>query len=696
MYIVNLKNGNIKTTIHGRKQKLRSGNVVQGINTIDSFSFTLYPTNNGYNVLNEFTTLVTVYDNTRGKYEFYGRVLKVFDAMDESGFITKEVVCESYLGFLCDSKQKYVAEKNWTVKGLLQQIIDTHNAKVEDYKKFAIGDVTVTDPNDNLYVGIQRKSTWETIKEKLIDKLGGEIRFRVVNDVIYLDYLQEIGTTHETSIALSKNMKSITKESDPTEYITRLIPLGAKIKDADGNETEERLDITNVNNGIEYIEDTVAREVYGIHEEIVEFDNVTTAEALLTKGQEYLTEVNKLKIKYTINAIDLSLLGLDIFSFVVHDRYQIINLLLGIEDTARIVKKNIDICEEVKTNIELGETFKKLSDIQLEQKKNFAALQDVITKAENNLKEYVENIENGLKEDIEGIEIGGRNLILDSNKIKTMTASNTNNTFYEVIYSGLEDGETYTLSGMFSVSNTSDLRCSVRLYNVEDGTGGEEYILTADGTRQKITFTVGENTPDLLLYAGVRGATKGITLNYNQIKLEKGNISTDYTEAPEDAENRQTQTTLEQITIVKNDCEAIILEALESYTETSDFESYKETVSSQLQLMADEMQLKFTETIQEIENVNGDLQEKYNTITKYFTFNIDGLTIGQVDNPNQVVIDNDEISILVNGNVVQKFDANGDALIPKLKITTALDLLGFLINKDENGNVNCECVGGET
>ena len=112
-------------------------------------------------------------------------------------------------------------------------------------------------------------------------------------------------------------------------------------------------------------------------------------------------------------------------------------------------------------------------------------------------------------------------------------------------------------------------------------------------------------------------------------------------------------------------------------------------------VLTDEITLKFTETNSRIEEVDGDLQEKFNTITKYFAFNIDGLIIGQVDNPNKVVIDNDRISILVNDLEVLWFDANGKAHVPELNVSRAFNLFGFLIDQDESGNVNCEYVGGE-
>lgn len=141
------------------------------------------------------------------------------------------------------------------------------------------------------------------------------------------------------------------------------------------------------------------------------------------------------------------------------------------------------------------------------------------------------------------------------------------------------------------------------------------------------------------------------------------------------------------------DCEGVILTALESYVDTTNYNEFKETVESELTLLTDEMTLKFTETKQQLEDTNASLQDQINTITKYFTFDINGMTIGEVDNPNKVVIDNDNISILVNDTVVQQFDANGSALIPELDITESFRLLGFLVDKDDDGGVSCEYVG---
>ena len=409
MYIVTLHNGENETTIHGEKEKLHSGKIVKSINAIDSFTFSILPSNAGFDKINEFTTLVKVYNTNKNRYEFIGRVLYPESEMAEDGLITKKVTCESVFGYLCDSQQTYVNTKNWTVLELFNHLIECHNSQVEEYKRFAIGDVTATDANDNLYLGISWENTWDAISSNLIKKIGGELQYRVEDGVIYIDYLEKIGTTKETEIALSVNMKSITREKDPTSFITRLIPLGYKLS----NDSEERLDITSVNGGLNYIDDEEAIATYGIHVGIVEWDDVTVASVLKTKGRNWLAENNRVQIKYSISALDLSLIRLDFEEFELGNYHPVKNALLGIDDVARINKQSIDICNEAESTIDVGDNFKTLSDIQLEQQK--AATQNIATleRTTSSLQQNVSNAQtdlNNLTEKVENVYVKDEDL----------------------------------------------------------------------------------------------------------------------------------------------------------------------------------------------------------------------------------------------------------------------------------------------
>ena len=150
---------------------------------------------------------------------------------------------------------------------------------------------------------------------------------------------------------------------------------------------------------------------------------------------------------------------------------------------------------------------------------------------------------------------------------------------------------------------------------------------------------------------------------------------------------------LEQSTSITRTTEEIIFNALKSYVEESDLSEFKKTLETEFNVWAGGIEGRVTATENGIEKVDDDLQEKFNTITKYFTFDINGLTIGQVDNPNKVVIDNDEITILVYNKPVQSFDAYGNAQIPSLHVSTLASLLGLQITEDDT-HINCDYVGG--
>lgn len=390
MYKVILQLNGRNYPIHNDKIKLTKGEVKKGINTINSFSFDIVPNNRGFSDIQDFKTLISVFNEKRNKYEFQGRVLYSASSMSENGNISKSVICENFLGYLQDSVQAYVTERNWTPAELLTHLLNQHNSQLEEEKQFKIGVVELT---DNIYIGIQRETTWECIQKKIIDKVGGELQLRVVEEngknVMYLDLLTKIGATRSTTIELSKNMMSITKESDPSSYITRLIPLGAKIKDEAGNDTEERIDISSVNSGKNYIDDATAIEKYGLHVAYEFWDDVHEPSILKTKGTNFLISNNRILQKHKISLLDLAILGIDIDYINEGDYYPVINPLLGINETLRVITKTVDIVNETGTNVEIGDKLKTLSDLEREREQKF---DNAIEKVTNDLKGEVAHV----------------------------------------------------------------------------------------------------------------------------------------------------------------------------------------------------------------------------------------------------------------------------------------------------------------
>lgn len=165
-------------------------------------------------------------------------------------------------------------------------------------------------------------------------------------------------------------------------------------------------------------------------------------------------------------------------------------------------------------------------------------------------------------------------------------------------------------------------------------------------------------------------------------------IANDAREAAYKVESELRNEILEQKTTLERNTEQILMAALQSYVETSDFDSFKTTMETEFSVWADGITGKVTLNESKIDDVNSDLQEKFNLITKYFTFDVNGLTIGEVDNPNKVIIDNDEITIQSGNRVVQQFKVDGTALIPILTVDTAFNLLGLHMSATDT-HIDC-------
>lgn len=155
---------------------------------------------------------------------------------------------------------------------------------------------------------------------------------------------------------------------------------------------------------------------------------------------------------------------------------------------------------------------------------------------------------------------------------------------------------------------------------------------------------------------------------------------------------------LEQSTSLTRDTESMIMTALKSYTTTSDLAALAQTLRAEFEVSAGGIRGEVSAMEESIAQVNEDLQNKYNEITKYFTFDINGLLIGAIDDngnpsPNKVVIDNDDITILVNNVPVQQFKADGTSMIPTLNVTNQLKVCGLTVTEDDS-HINCDYIVG--
>lgn len=390
MYRVTVRQGwdGQETTIHSENMssiKLLSAKITKDVDSIDSFAFNISPKSPQYNAFKYRTTFVKVTNTKLNKVLFEGRVLPTTDSMDSSGLFNKTVTCEGLTALLHDSIQDYYALSNNDLKAFLGHMIDVHNRQVDSYKRIKLGQVTVTSPSDNVYKSIDdSKTTYDTIKEKLIDKYGGEIRLRHEPDGLYLDYMPEIAIQSNQEIRLASNLLSIKRAIDPSAMYSIIKPLGARAEtttQADEGNTDisqPRLTIETVNAGSPFLVSQKLVDQIGcvVHPEV--WDDVKVASILKSKGQAMLDSQRLIKEQFQVSAVDLSLLtDRTVDSFECGNYHQTINPLMGIDERLRIVGQSLDLCEPLNSTLSIGDKLLGQADYEALIKKQGEAIDEI-------------------------------------------------------------------------------------------------------------------------------------------------------------------------------------------------------------------------------------------------------------------------------------------------------------------------------
>lgn len=351
--------------------KITAAKVTLELNKTGSFVFTIYPSNPMINKLKKLKSIIMVYRN--GDLLFRGRVLN-----DKKGFYKeKQVTCEGELAFLNDSIQRPF-EFAGTPAELFTLLIENHNTQVEDVKRFKVGRITVTDPNDYIARSdTQYTDTLTLINSQLIETHGGYLFVRHESDGVYLDYLADFDIVNSQTIEFGKNLLDMNQTIKGENIATAVIPLGAlipaDIPDLQGDEGEDteidvperRLTIADVNNGLDYVYDPAAVEQYGWIFKTVLYDDVTESANLKRKGIEYLNEVVNLVVSIDLSAIDLSAMNKEISSFELGQYVRTISLPHDLDQSMLVKKLTLDLFKPSASKMTLGVTYQTFIEAQL-------------------------------------------------------------------------------------------------------------------------------------------------------------------------------------------------------------------------------------------------------------------------------------------------------------------------------------------
>lgn len=217
------------------------------------------------------------------------------------------------LAWLFDSIQPQAEFHDISPRGFLRALITVHNEQCPDHQ-FKLGIVNVPDSNDSLYRYTNRETTLDDIRDKLVNRLGGQIKLRRVNGTRYLDYLTDdtYGSESTQRIYFGENMLDYSDTLTVADICSAVIPLGCRLEnDAGDNSTignlEKRLTIESVNDGRDWISNSTLVARFGNVRKVKTWDDVTVPANLLQKGRTWLESEQFEAMHLTVKAIDLSM-----------------------------------------------------------------------------------------------------------------------------------------------------------------------------------------------------------------------------------------------------------------------------------------------------------------------------------------------------------------------------------------------------
>lgn len=304
-----------------------------------SLKFTIPPSHPKKSLLKNFLSRFTVKEDELVLAE--GRL---FDSRQDI-YNQVEWQAEGSLSYLTDS---YIpaTKVEETIKTLFTRYVNEHNSRVEDYKKFTVGQITI-DNADTEKVKVDNdgyRYTSDAIQNDLIDSYGGYLRTRYENGVRYLDYLKDYGHKTTQTIEYKKNLIDFALEVNPEDVFTYLIPTG-----------DSNLKINDVNNGKDYIEVEGAKAKWGNKYLLKSFSGISNASTLLKEAKQYIkNHYEELPESLEITAIDLKLLGVNVESIHVGDVVRVTSTPNGVDKDYTCSAISYNLSQFGKTKYTLG------------------------------------------------------------------------------------------------------------------------------------------------------------------------------------------------------------------------------------------------------------------------------------------------------------------------------------------------------
>lgn len=356
-----------------RGNKIVHGEIKQAVNSIHELEFAIPLDHTMYQKMIQFKSIIEVVNLRDNEVEFVGRVLTMTNEMSTNGFVQK-VTCEDFLSYLHDSAQWFQKLPNKGAEDYFKIIFDSANVQIEEFKRITPRNITVHGKSDRPFRYIGYDSSWDTVRERIINNIGGYLTLREFNTRLYVDWTKEIGATKESPIKLGQNIKSASREVDFDGLATIIVPIGADLQSQNQGQEEDQspdvtraqLDIRSVNDGKMYLADEELIKEFGFIRKSVIWTEIDNPSILLARGKQYLRSQKVALAKWTISAVERYLIDSRYSKFRIGNKHKIINAPLSGIETLQILEKKIDILNPQSVDLTIGSQSQSLSAYQLQ------------------------------------------------------------------------------------------------------------------------------------------------------------------------------------------------------------------------------------------------------------------------------------------------------------------------------------------
>ena len=321
--------------------------LTQKANLPDELKFTIDPKHPRYGTIARLASRVRVYRD--------GVLISILRPLDNTLSMRRQEqwVCEGVIAWLKDAIIRPFSFQG-TPTALFTQFLTEYNNQVSAAQQIAIGNVTVTDPNDNI---TRSSDTYLTAYDAVMTRcvkssLGGYLYVTYPSGVPTLNWIASAPDTSTQTIEFGENLTAFTRAVYGGNTYTACIPLGAK--DEDG----KRLTIASVNDGKDYLVNATLAASYGtIYAPTSEttWDDVTVAANLKQKATEWLTNIGAtVKEKINLGAIDLHNADAEVESFQFLDNILVKSTPHGLSASYVLTELKIPLNIPSATQITLG------------------------------------------------------------------------------------------------------------------------------------------------------------------------------------------------------------------------------------------------------------------------------------------------------------------------------------------------------